>query len=267
MKGLLKLFTVIFVFGGNAQAFTAMQVEYNHFSNGVIEYIPSPQFVVCRECPAPTPLEVLPQVDISVQASADSPPENPGPTGGMFAIQQPAQEPANNPIPEKRIESPALPPAEAPKPVDVPTKLGDEVKVVEPAKEKPSAAVVYFETNKDGLSEESIQELAELKDDEYNIIGYTDDVGSLNSNDLLALKRAERVAEYLKSKGFTVRSVTGKGKCCYVNAKEKMESLRGWPYHPGEYEKLPSYVQKDLIGFFSRRVEIIEITPSTEGSH
>jgi len=52
-----------------------------------------------------------------------------------------------------------------------------------------------------------------------DITGYTDWIGSREYNRRLALKRARAVAKIFKSAGIGVGSITGKGKCCYIDSK------------------------------------------------
>ena len=46
--------------------------------------------------------------------------------------------------------------------------------------------------------------------------GYTCDLGSKAHNDVLAIKRAEAVAAYLRKAGLHAIWVAGTGKCCYA---------------------------------------------------
>ncbi len=49
-----------------------------------------------------------------------------------------------------------------------------------------------------------------------SVTGYTCDLGSKGHNDVLAVKRAEAVAGYLRKSGLHAMRVTGTGTCCYV---------------------------------------------------
>lgn len=57
---------------------------------------------------------------------------------------------------------------------------------------------------------------AETKGGSVSVEGYTCDLGSKRSNDVLARKRAEAVASYLEKAGMYPARITGVGKCCYV---------------------------------------------------
>ena len=61
---------------------------------------------------------------------------------------------------------------------------------------------------------------------EVDVIGYTCWIGSKKHNQWLALRRAKEVAAYLKRSGVKVRSVKGKGKCCYIDRKNPAPNRR-----------------------------------------
>ena len=57
---------------------------------------------------------------------------------------------------------------------------------------------------------------AETKAGDLSVTGYTCDLGSKAHNDVLAIKRGEAVAAYLRKSGLHAMRVTGTGKCCYA---------------------------------------------------
>ena len=57
---------------------------------------------------------------------------------------------------------------------------------------------------------------AETKAGALSVTGYTCDLGSKAHNDVLAIKRGEAVAAYLRKSGLHAMLVTGTGKCCYA---------------------------------------------------
>jgi len=61
---------------------------------------------------------------------------------------------------------------------------------------------------------------------EVDVTGYTCWLGSKKYNQWLALKRAKEVALCLKKAGIKTRSVTGKGKCCYIDRKTPAPNRR-----------------------------------------
>jgi len=61
---------------------------------------------------------------------------------------------------------------------------------------------------------------------EVDVTGYTCWLGSRKYNQWLALKRAKEVAYRLKNEGVKVRSVKGKGKCCYIDRKDPAPNRR-----------------------------------------
>jgi len=59
-----------------------------------------------------------------------------------------------------------------------------------------------------------------------DVTGYTCWLGSKKYNQSLALKRAKAVASRLEKAGVSIRSVTGKGKCCYIDRKNPAPNRR-----------------------------------------
>ena len=59
-----------------------------------------------------------------------------------------------------------------------------------------------------------------------DVTGYTCWLGPKKYNQSLALKRAKAVALRLKKAGVTIRSVSGKGKCCYIDRKNPAPNRR-----------------------------------------
>ena len=57
------------------------------------------------------------------------------------------------------------------------------------------------------------------------VTGYTCDLGTQRTNDVLARKRAETVADMLKALGFKVVAVMGKGKQGYITDNPDMGHL------------------------------------------
>jgi outer membrane protein OmpA-like peptidoglycan-associated protein len=55
-----------------------------------------------------------------------------------------------------------------------------------------------------------------MKVGDLSVMGYTCDLGSKARNDVLAMKRAEAVAAYLRKSGLHALRVSGTGKCCYA---------------------------------------------------
>lgn len=59
-----------------------------------------------------------------------------------------------------------------------------------------------------------------------DVTGYTCWLGSKKYNRWLALRRAKTVALRLKKAGLKIRSVSGKGKCCYIDQKNPAPNRR-----------------------------------------
>ncbi|WP_299945708.1 OmpA family protein [uncultured Microbulbifer sp.] len=61
-------------------------------------------------------------------------------------------------------------------------------------------------------------EALRLRGEQISIVGFTDDVGTQEYNDALALRRAESVADFIRRKipGVTIINIEGKGRCCYL---------------------------------------------------
>jgi outer membrane protein OmpA-like peptidoglycan-associated protein len=77
---------------------------------------------------------------------------------------------------------------------------------------------IYFETGKASFKQESYAELKKLEkmmkqnpSFEVEISGHTDKIGNNISNQVLSLRRAEAVMQYLKSKGISSRRMVAKG--------------------------------------------------------
>jgi len=66
----------------------------------------------------------------------------------------------------------------------------------------------------------------ELHPEGVVVAGYTCWLGPKAYNQSLALKRARAVALRLKEAGVTIRSVAGKGKCCYIDRKHPAPNRR-----------------------------------------
>jgi len=85
---------------------------------------------------------------------------------------------------------------------------------------RPQSFTVYFVEGRDELTAESLPELDKVKavirtwpSPEILVIGHTDRVGSVQSNDVLSLKRAQAVRAVLVAAGFPekVMEVAGRG--------------------------------------------------------
>lgn len=83
---------------------------------------------------------------------------------------------------------------------------------------------IYFDFDSFELKPSEKAKLDSLpRDTQYKVTGYTCDIGEKDYNDRLALKRAGAVREYL---GSLVREVSGKGKCCYIDLKNRWRNRR-----------------------------------------
>jgi outer membrane protein OmpA-like peptidoglycan-associated protein len=99
--------------------------------------------------------------------------------------------------------------------VTPPVKIEEKKKVTE---------TVYFDFDSYELKPGEKVKLDSLsKDTQYRATGYTCDIGGKSYNDRLALNRARAVQNYL---GSIVKEVDGKGKCCYVDLKERWRNRR-----------------------------------------
>lgn len=97
--------------------------------------------------------------------------------------------------------------------------------------EKAPITTVHFDFDSDALNADASVELERVLNAGLGGVlaeGYTDGIGAQAYNNLLALRRARAVKEYLISKGFPASaiSVGGRGLCCYV-ASNKTDTGRG----------------------------------------
>jgi outer membrane protein OmpA-like peptidoglycan-associated protein len=97
----------------------------------------------------------------------------------------------------------------------------DYSKTIAALPRKPAAFIVYFMSGSDELTQDSKakldQVLAEIRtrpSPDVLLIGHTDTVGSLESNDILSRQRAEKVRDILVQAGVKADQieVTGRGK-------------------------------------------------------
>lgn len=86
-----------------------------------------------------------------------------------------------------------------------------------------ASITVLFELDSSGLTDAAkaklssyAQGIAETKGKNIVVTGYTCDLGSKTHNDILARKRADAIAAYLKVAGVSPSRVLGMGKCCYA---------------------------------------------------
>ena len=88
--------------------------------------------------------------------------------------------------------------------------------------------VIYFEFDRAELIDSEKEKLEQVSKtisrgvDHIKATGYTCKIGGKKYNEMLAKRRAESVASFLENKGIKVSEVIGKGKCCYVFDKNKL---------------------------------------------
>lgn len=87
-----------------------------------------------------------------------------------------------------------------------------------------ASITILFELDSSGLTDAAKAKLssyiqgvdAETKANGVVVKGYTCDLGSKTHNDILARKRADAIAAYLRVAGVSPSRVLGMGKCCYA---------------------------------------------------
>lgn len=134
-------------------------------------------------------------------------------------------------LPEPKIEpKPFKIDPRSVKPLSLFTSVETEIKSkpLQPiAVEKETRKVsetVYFDLDSSELKYSEKEKLDRLsRDNNYKVTGYTCDIGSKEYNDRLALRRARAVQNYL---GDIVKEIDGKGKCCYIDSKDKAKNRR-----------------------------------------
>jgi len=99
---------------------------------------------------------------------------------------------------------------------EVETKFGAAL-AAQPS--RPESFTLYFEENKDELTDESKQTLARVLTDiakhkvpDIVVVGHTDTVGSDAANDALALRRAEAMRALLIAQGIPATSIVAVGR-------------------------------------------------------
>ena len=176
------------------------QVSHYAYPSENAVFRETPAFVLTFETPKETPKTTKKSPEIR---KPDPVRERPRPLridpGSIVA-------PLVNPIsPEIRTESP-------PK---VPVQRKEEKKIFE---------TVYFEFDSFELRpSEKVKLDALSREAIYSVSGFTCDIGGKEYNDRLAFKRAMAVKEYL---GDIVKEVNAKGKCCYMDPKERSKNRR-----------------------------------------
>lgn len=133
---------------------------------------------------------------------------------------------AEMPSATPKTKAPAPPKVQ---PITVPSK---PIKIEIPEVKPPSFApvevkkveeTVYFDFDSFKIRENEKGKLDRLpRDLKYEITGYTCDLGSKEYNDRLALRRAISVRDYLRVEA----EVSGKGKCCYAESKNREKNRR-----------------------------------------
>jgi outer membrane protein OmpA-like peptidoglycan-associated protein len=97
----------------------------------------------------------------------------------------------------------------------------------------PDARItILFDLNSSTLSNVETAKLSSFIDrmgpetkGKFLVTGYTCDLGKKAHNDILAKKRAEAVATYLRRAGMRPSRITGTGKCCYATKDADKRSL------------------------------------------
>ena len=88
-------------------------------------------------------------------------------------------------------------------------------------------ATVLFDFDSERLSRHERLRFDELlaglsKRSTFGLKGYTCTIGTDDYNERLSIKRANQVAVIMKSNGFNVVTVEGKGKCCPVSTDKRL---------------------------------------------
>ncbi|MDH5542609.1 MAG: hypothetical protein OEY64_06560 [Nitrospinota bacterium] len=100
-------------------------------------------------------------------------------------------------------------------------KKQDDTKTKEKGKKEPKENVVemvFFAFKTHVLSDKAKKKLNALpKNRKYKLVGYTDSIGSIEFNNMLAILRATTTALYLRSLGVFVIEYYGRGSCCYLD--------------------------------------------------
>lgn len=89
------------------------------------------------------------------------------------------------------------------------------------------ALTVNFDLNLAKLDDSDRQLMNQLPSgSKVNVTGYTCSIGSEGYNDKLSRRRAEVVANYLRSRGVIINAIDGKGECCPVSSTDLSKNRR-----------------------------------------
>jgi len=205
--------------------FLGQESNYRYNSENII-FTESPAFVATLERPVPTQKTQVPEKTVKIEKKAEAKP---------FRINVPPYVQGDSSIFGKKVESDFLSIKEKiTPPVKIEGRKSERVGSLPggqaglPAQAAASGRkvteTVYFDFDSFVLKPEEKAKLDSLsKDTQYRVTGYTCDIGGRGYNDRLALNRARAVQNYL---GSIVREVDGKGKCCYVDLKERWRNRR-----------------------------------------
>jgi len=113
------------------------------------------------------------------------------------------------------------------KPVRLTVRLSPAVSRPAIKPETLSAWTVLFPLDRADLDDAARQILNQVPPKtRVRVTGYTCPLGSKKHNFLLSQRRAATVANYLRSRGVTVRSVSGLGECCPVSPSDLSQDRR-----------------------------------------
>ena len=207
------------------------QVLYDYPSN-TVTYTAGMTYVICSDCPGPTPKQLLP-VKPPVRQDGQVKTAQPGPQlrldPNKILFTQPQVLALGNGNPSQA----SLVPLSTVNKVQREQLAGAKqqtVAIVPSAPQQTLRETLYFEYNSSKLPDRDKIKLNEIKQAasaigaRVTITGFTDKRGNKRYNNRLALLRAKAVRQYLGLGKEAV--VIGKGKCCYLDETHQGKNRR-----------------------------------------
>lgn len=206
------------------------QVLYDYPSN-TVTYAAGMTYVICSDCPGPTPKQLLPvkppvRQGGQVKTAQPGPPLRLDPNKILFTQTQVLALGKGNPSQAGLVPLATVNKVQREQPAGATQQT---VAIVPSAPQQTLRETLYFEYNSSKLPDLDKMKLNEIKQAaatgaRVTITGFTDKRGNKRYNNRLALLRAKAVRQYLGLGKEAV--VIGKGKCCYLDETHQGKNRR-----------------------------------------